>query len=101
VAYGKVFHPLAQNRIDLSIIRSSRQPAENVHQRRSCGALACMRSKSAHHVTVSISNDLTMGGKGVIFGPNVDGSVLPDTIMNLVRSGETESRASHRQIHGG
>lgn len=51
-------------------------------------ALACMRSKSAHDVTVSVSYDLTMGGKGVIFGPNVDGSVLPDTIMKLVRSGK-------------
>jgi para-nitrobenzyl esterase len=51
-------------------------------------ALACMRSKSAHDVTVSISNDLTMGGTGTIFGPNVDGWVLPDTIMSLVRSGK-------------
>ena len=51
-------------------------------------ALACMRSKSAHDVTVAISNDLTMGGTGTIFGPNVDGSVLPDTMMNLIRSGK-------------
>ena len=51
-------------------------------------ALACMRSKSAHDVTVAISNDLTMGGTGVIFGPNIDGSVLPDTMMNLIRSGK-------------
>ena len=51
-------------------------------------ALACMRSKSAHDVTVAISNDLTMGGAGAIFGPNVDGSVLPDTMMNLIRSGK-------------
>jgi para-nitrobenzyl esterase len=51
-------------------------------------ALACMRSKGANDVTLAISNDLTMGGTGVIFGPNVDGSVLPDTIMNLVRSGK-------------
>lgn len=51
-------------------------------------ALACMRAKSAHDVTLSISNDLTMGGGGLIFGPNIDGSVLPQTIMSLVRSGK-------------
>ena len=51
-------------------------------------ALACMRSKSAHDVTVAISNDLTMGGTGVVFGPNVDGAVLPETVMNLIRSGK-------------
>jgi para-nitrobenzyl esterase len=47
-----------------------------------------MRARSAHDVTISVSNDLTMGGGGVIFGPNVDGYVLPDTIMSLVRSGK-------------
>ncbi len=50
--------------------------------------LACMRSKSPHDVTTSISNDLAMGSSGVIFGPNVDGFVLPDTMMKLVRSGK-------------
>ena len=51
-------------------------------------ALACMRRKGAHDVTVSIPNDLSMGGKGVVFGPNVDGFVLPDTMMNLIRAGK-------------
>ena len=49
-------------------------------------ALACMRRKTAHDVTVSVPNDLTMGGTGVIFGPSVDGFVLPDTVMSLLRS---------------
>lgn len=51
-------------------------------------AVACMRTKSAHDVTTSVSNDLTMGGEGVIFGPSVDGFVLPDTMMNIVRAGK-------------
>jgi para-nitrobenzyl esterase len=51
-------------------------------------ALACMRAKSAHDVTLSIPYNLAMGDEGIIFGPNVDGSVLPDTMMNLVRSGK-------------
>jgi carboxylesterase type B len=29
-----------------------------------------------------------MGGNGVVFGPNVDGFVLPETMMSLVRSGK-------------
>ena len=51
-------------------------------------ALSCMRGKSAHDATVSISNDLAMGGTGTVFGPNVDGFVFPDTMMNLVRAGK-------------
>jgi para-nitrobenzyl esterase len=50
-------------------------------------AIDCMRRKSAHKVTTSVSNDLTMSGSGVIFGPSVDGYVLPATIMDLLRSG--------------
>ena len=50
-------------------------------------ALACMRTKSAHDVTLSVPNDLAMG-KGLVFGPNVDRFVLPDTMMNLLRSGQ-------------
>jgi para-nitrobenzyl esterase len=50
-------------------------------------AVACMRQKSAHDVTISIGNDLTMGGEGQVFGPNVDGFVLPRTMMSLVREG--------------
>jgi len=64
-------------------------------------ALACMRSKSAHDVTVSISNDLTMGGTGVIFGPNVDGSVLPDSIMESGPVREAESSTGHGRLHRG
>jgi para-nitrobenzyl esterase len=51
-------------------------------------AVACMRTKSAQEVTTSVSNDLTMGGDGVIFGPSVDGFVLPDTMMNIIRKGK-------------
>lgn len=54
-------------------------------------ALACMRSKSARDVTLSIPNSLTMGDEGVVFGPNVDGSMLPETIMSLVRSGKQDA----------
>lgn len=51
-------------------------------------SLACMRSKSAAEVTLALSSNLVMGGPGVIFGPSVDGFVLPDTMMSLVRSGK-------------
>lgn len=51
-------------------------------------AVACMREKSAHDVTISVGNDLTMGGEGVVFGPNVDGFILQDTMMNIVRKGK-------------
>jgi para-nitrobenzyl esterase len=51
-------------------------------------ALACMRSKRADQVTLAVSNDLVMGGSGVLFGPSVDRSLLPDTIMGLLRSGQ-------------